>query len=99
MSFEQRSEIIETIYFGGGTPSVLTTAEINFLIDAVYQNYTVSENMEITSKPILMICLLKNTRNLQFPNQPLKHRSSVVFWRRFENDESSTQYRRSYKMS
>ena len=41
-------ETIETIYFGGGTPSVLTSAEINFLIDAVYQNYKVVENPEIT---------------------------------------------------
>lgn len=41
-------EIIETIYFGGGTPSVLSNGEIGFLIDAVFQNYTVSENPEIT---------------------------------------------------
>ena len=39
---------IETIYFGGGTPSVLTSEEINFLIDAVYQHYEVVENPEIT---------------------------------------------------
>ena len=39
---------IETIYFGGGTPSVLTTKEINFLIDTVYENYKVVENPEIT---------------------------------------------------
>ena len=39
---------IETIYFGGGTPSVLTSAEINFLIDIVYQNYSIVENPEIT---------------------------------------------------
>ncbi len=39
---------VETIYFGGGTPSVLSTAEINFLIEKVYQNYTVIENPEIT---------------------------------------------------
>lgn len=39
---------IETIYFGGGTPSVLTSQEIKFLIDAVYSNFTVSENPEIT---------------------------------------------------
>ena len=39
---------IETIYFGGGTPSVLTSDEINFLIEEVYKNYSVSENPEIT---------------------------------------------------
>ncbi|MDQ5929063.1 MAG: radical family heme chaperone HemW [Bacteroidota bacterium] len=41
-------KVIETIYFGGGTPSVLTLDEINFLIDAVYQNFEVVENPEIT---------------------------------------------------
>ncbi|HLF50686.1 radical SAM family heme chaperone HemW [Flavobacterium sp.] len=45
---EFENEIVETIYFGGGTPSVLTSDEINFLINEVYQNYTVSENPEIT---------------------------------------------------
>ncbi len=39
---------IETIYFGGGTPSVLKSEEINFLIEEVYKNYSVSENPEIT---------------------------------------------------
>ena len=41
-------EIIETIYFGGGTPSILQTADIRLLIDAVYSNYKVVENPEIT---------------------------------------------------
>ncbi|KAF2334475.1 radical SAM family heme chaperone HemW [Flavobacterium daemonense] len=39
---------IETIYFGGGTPSVLSNDEINFLISEVYKNYKVVENPEIT---------------------------------------------------
>jgi oxygen-independent coproporphyrinogen III oxidase len=39
---------VETIYFGGGTPSVLTFKEIEFLIATVYSNYKVSENPEIT---------------------------------------------------
>jgi oxygen-independent coproporphyrinogen-3 oxidase len=39
---------VETIYFGGGTPSVLTSEEIEFLIAEVYQHYSVVENPEIT---------------------------------------------------
>ncbi len=45
---EFEDEDVETIYFGGGTPSVLTSEEINFLIAAVYSNYSVIENPEIT---------------------------------------------------
>ncbi len=45
---EAADEKIETIYFGGGTPSVLSNAEIIFLIDKVYQEYDVVENPEIT---------------------------------------------------
>ncbi|AMR30233.1 coproporphyrinogen III oxidase [Mucilaginibacter sp. PAMC 26640] len=41
-------EFIETIYFGGGTPSVLTGAEINILIDAITKVHTVSADAEIT---------------------------------------------------
>ncbi len=45
---ELNSEEIETIYFGGGTPSVLSTEEITILIDAVYKNHAVIANPEIT---------------------------------------------------
>ncbi|RZJ53039.1 MAG: radical SAM family heme chaperone HemW [Flavobacterium sp.] len=41
-------ETIETIYFGGGTPSVLENSELQLLIDTVYANYKVAENPEIT---------------------------------------------------
>lgn len=39
---------IETIYFGGGTPSLLTIDDLRFLIDTIYQNYQVVANPEIT---------------------------------------------------
>ncbi|HEY6143847.1 MAG TPA: radical SAM family heme chaperone HemW [Flavobacterium sp.] len=45
---ELENDVVETIYFGGGTPSVLTTEEIELLIAEVYKNYKVGENPEIT---------------------------------------------------
>lgn len=45
---EFKDEVVETIYFGGGTPSLLTTDELQTLINEVYKNYTVVENPEIT---------------------------------------------------
>lgn len=45
---ELNKSVIETIYFGGGTPSVLSTEEIQTIIDAVYNNHTVVDNPEIT---------------------------------------------------
>jgi oxygen-independent coproporphyrinogen-3 oxidase len=45
---EFSNEVVETIYFGGGTPSVLSNDEINFLISEVYKNYKVVQNPEIT---------------------------------------------------
>ncbi|WP_297702971.1 radical SAM family heme chaperone HemW [uncultured Eudoraea sp.] len=43
-----KKEEIGTIYLGGGTPSVLQIAEIQYLVDAVYRNYKVIEAPEIT---------------------------------------------------
>ena len=39
---------IKTIYFGGGTPSILKTEEINLIINEVYHNFKVKDNIEIT---------------------------------------------------
>ena len=41
-------ETIETIYFGGGTPSRLQIADLRLLIEEVYKNYSVTNNPEIT---------------------------------------------------
>lgn len=45
---EADNETIETIYFGGGTPSILSVEDLKLLIDSVYQNYAVVANPEIT---------------------------------------------------
>ena len=45
---EFKNITVETIYFGGGTPSLLSNNELEFLIDSVYKNFKVSKNPEIT---------------------------------------------------
>ena len=45
---EFQDEVVETIYFGGGTPSILEISDLKLLIDTVYSNYKVIENPEIT---------------------------------------------------
>ncbi|RSK42147.1 radical SAM family heme chaperone HemW [Mangrovimonas spongiae] len=45
---ELASQTIETIYFGGGTPSLLSDNEIQGLISEIYNNYQVAKNPEIT---------------------------------------------------
>lgn len=41
-------EAIETIYFGGGTPSTLTIAQLQKICSTVYATYRISENPEVT---------------------------------------------------
>ena len=45
---ELQNETIETIYFGGGTPSLLSTEEIQSLLDTIEENFSVIESPEIT---------------------------------------------------
>ncbi|NNC33641.1 MAG: radical SAM family heme chaperone HemW [Croceitalea sp.] len=43
-----KNEIVSTIYFGGGTPSVLEVAEIQALLHTIHKNFKVVELPEIT---------------------------------------------------
>ena len=39
---------INTIYFGGGTPSLLNDKEIGNIVEVIYKNYNVANNIEFT---------------------------------------------------
>ncbi len=43
-----KEDALDTIYFGGGTPSLLSESELNEIFEIIYKNYTVTENPEIT---------------------------------------------------
>lgn len=45
---ELEAQPIETIYFGGGTPSLLSIEELQLLLGAINNNYNVIDNPEIT---------------------------------------------------
>lgn len=41
-------QVINTIYFGGGTPSLLSTADLNRIYEELDQQFNIDENAEIT---------------------------------------------------
>ena len=45
---EFHNEVVETIYFGGGTPSRLQIADLRLQLDSIYKHYKVVQNPEIT---------------------------------------------------
>lgn len=46
--FISKDERIETIYFGGGTPSLLTELELHKIISLLHDNFLISNSVEIT---------------------------------------------------
>jgi oxygen-independent coproporphyrinogen III oxidase len=41
-------EIVETIYFGGGTPSLLDVSELALVMNSLYYHFNIAQNAEIT---------------------------------------------------
>ncbi|WP_417871823.1 radical SAM family heme chaperone HemW [Winogradskyella sp.] len=74
---------VQTIYFGGGTPSLLTNDELVFLINTVYENYKVNENPEITLEANPDD--LSKTRILELSKSPV-NRLSIGIQSFFESD-------------
>lgn len=48
LSKNNNSEVVQTIYFGGGTPSLLPVNDIQSILETVTQVYTLDTNPEIT---------------------------------------------------
>lgn len=74
---------VETIYFGGGTPSVLSIDDIRFLINAVYENFKVIDNPEITLEANPDD--LNDKKIIQLANSPI-NRLSIGIQSFFEDD-------------
>ncbi len=47
-AFISSGELVDTIYFGGGTPSLLTSTELSLLLDALYKKFNIDQDTEIT---------------------------------------------------
>jgi len=47
-SSQYAGEIVDTIYFGGGTPSLLTPSQLHRIIMALYDNFKITAEPEIT---------------------------------------------------
>ena len=78
-----KNEAVETIYFGGGTPSILAIEDLRFLIDEVFKNFNVVENPEITIEANPDD--LSNERILELSNNQV-NRLSIGIQSFFEDD-------------
>ncbi len=45
-----KDRAVDTVYFGGGTPTLLTVSQFKKIIDTVKENFCVSDNAEITTE-------------------------------------------------
>jgi oxygen-independent coproporphyrinogen-3 oxidase len=80
---ELQNQTVETIYFGGGTPSLLPNLELELLINTVYKTYKVDENPEITLEANPDD--LTNRRLKELANTPI-NRLSIGIQSFFERD-------------
>lgn len=64
-----RNESIDTIYFGGGTPSLLSNLQFNLIFKTIFELYSVHQNAEITfeaNPDDLTVEFIKQMQDLPF---------------------------------
>lgn len=77
-----RNVEIDSIFFGGGTPTVITAPMLNQIFNTIYSNLKVSENAEITveanpkslSDEVLKECIIGGVNRLSFGVQTTSKR-------------------------
>lgn len=47
-NFNSKNTSVDTVYFGGGTPSLVEPSDISLIIDAIKDSFDLSDNSEIT---------------------------------------------------
>jgi oxygen-independent coproporphyrinogen-3 oxidase len=82
---ELANQPIETIYLGGGTPSLLTAHELQRLIETIFKNFKVVEEPEITIEANPDDLTKKHIKELE--NSPV-NRLSIGIQSFFDNDLS-----------
>jgi oxygen-independent coproporphyrinogen-3 oxidase len=50
---------IETIYFGGGTPSLLERFELSSIVDALFSKFNIAPGAEVTLEANPMTSIMK----------------------------------------
>jgi oxygen-independent coproporphyrinogen-3 oxidase len=80
---EFQNTTVETIYFGGGTPSLLSIKELDFLIKQVYAHYKVSKAPEITleANPDDLIVASKEISNIAVSAVKVQQKSIFELYR------------------
>ena len=76
---KQKHYTVDSIFIGGGTPSLLSSDQMITLMDAVRESFYVADDAEITAECNPGTVTRKNALCIQKSrNQPLKHRTAVT---------------------
>lgn len=65
--FSRKVEAVETIYFGGGTPSLLNPRQLENILDAIHRKFSVNAEIELTMEmnpATISLETLREYRNL-----------------------------------